>query len=265
MPRFYFSGVVLPERAPLSVSEVHSQIMGPQGGVYATLHLNIWLNQITVTVESDEPNIFTLRNYVRSEAEFVTSVAGFLMGYGYDIEITKVFGENLSPTQVFGIDIPVLSERAKKRDLGGCVNAIFPLCFGEYAIFLRRCLTDLSFAIKRLDDTAFYCYRALESLRQSFGTNLSEADQWKAMTQAVGSSKDEMDPLRSYAFPARHGVPKRLTDEVRQNLFLYTWGIVEKYIDFRLVTAGSAPVFSTPMPSGPVTGSESSESTPHMP
>src|SRR5262249_5581452 len=147
-------------------------------------------------------------------------------------------------TQVFGIDIPVLSVRSKGRDLDALVNAIFPLCFGKEAIFLRRCLADLSFAIKRLDDTAFYCFRALESLRQSFGTGISEAEQWKAMADAVGSSKEEMEPLREHAFPARHGIPKGLSDDERQKLFLYTWGIVEKYIDFRLAKAGSAPAFS---------------------
>jgi len=248
MPRVFFSGKVIPERAPLSVSEVSSQFVGADGTVYATLRLNIWQNQITVAVESEEADLFTLRNLVRSEAEFVTSVAGFLLGHGYDIEITKAFGESLVPTQVFGIDIPVLAERAKGKDIGGRVNSIFPLCFGEDAVFLRRCLNDLSFAIKRLDDTAFYCFRALESLRQSFGPNLSEADQWRAMSQAVGSTRDDMEPLRKHAFPARHGIPIPLTDEERQRLFLYTWGIVERYIDFRMVQRGSAPVFSEPAP-----------------
>jgi len=248
MSKLFFSGVVLPERAPLSVSEVHSQIVGPDGKTYATLALNICNNQISVVVESDEPDIFTLRNIVRSEAEFVTNVAGFLCGYGYDIEITKAFGDALDPTQVFGIDIPVLANRTEGRDLGLLVNAIFSLCFGPDAIYIRRCLADLSFAIKRADDTPFYCFRALESLRQSFGVELSEAEQWKAMAEAVGSSKTEMEPLRTRAFPARHGVPMPLSDQERQELFIYTWRVVERYIDFRLAASGSAPVFSKVLP-----------------
>ncbi len=243
MQRTYFSGVVLPERAPLSVSTVHSQVIGASGDVYATLTLNVWLNQITVTVDSSEPSVLTLRNLARSEAECVTSVAGFLTGCGYDVEITKAFDESLASTQVFGIDIPVLAERSRSRDIGLLVNAIFPLCFGGHAIFLRRCLADLSFSIKRLDDTAFYCFRAIESLRQSFGTHLSEAEQWNAMAKAVNSSKEAMTPLRTHAFPARHGLPNPLSDDERQKLFLYTWTVVEKYIDFRLGESGAAPMF----------------------
>jgi hypothetical protein len=243
MPRLFFSGVVLPERAALSVSEFNSQISGFGGNQSATLKLNIYCNQISVVVETDEPNILTVRNLVRSEAEFVSSLAGFLMGNGYDIEITKAFGETLVPTHVFGIDIPVLAERAKDRDLNRLVNSIVPLCFGETAIFLRRCLTDLSFAIKRLEDTAFYCFRAIESLRQSFGAQLSDAAQWKAMGEAVGSSKEDMEHLRKHAFPARHGMPLYLSDDDRQKLFLYTWTTVENYINFRLTELGMTPAF----------------------
>ena len=248
MPRTFFSGVVLPERAPLSVSNVHSQIVDATGKAHATITLNIYANQVTATVESDEPNLYTLRNLVRSETEFVTSVAGFLLGHGYDVEITKVFDLQLASTQVFGIDIPVVSQRAQGRDVPAVVNAIFPLCYGSDAVYLRRCLADLTAALRRLDDAPFYCYRALESLRQSFGAGLSDGEQWQAMAQALGSSKEEMEPLRSLAFPARHGAAKPLTDDERGKIYMYTWDIVERYIDYRLVQSGASPVFSAHAP-----------------
>jgi hypothetical protein len=244
MPRTLFSGVVLPERASISVSNVHSQIVDAAGKPYAMITLNIYANQVTVAVDSDESDLYTLRNIVRSEAEFVTSVAGFLLGHGYDVEITKAFDPQLSATQVFGVDIPVVSHRAQGRDIAALVNAIFPLCYGRDAVFLRRCLSDLTASLKRLDDTAFYCYRALESLRQSFGTGLSDGEQWKAMAQALGSSKEDMEPLQRAAFPARHGAAKLLTDDERGKLYTYTWDIVEKYIDYRLLESGASPAFS---------------------
>jgi hypothetical protein len=113
-------------------------------------------------------------------------------------------------------------------------------------LFSGRCLADLSFAIKRPDDTAFYCFRALESLRQSFGSDLREAEQWAAMAKAVGSSKADMQPLRDHAFRARHGAHRAITDEERQKFFLYTWETVEKYIDYRLVASARAPIFFPP-------------------
>jgi hypothetical protein len=241
--KWYFSGVIHPERASLIVSTVGAKIVGPDGTQYAALSLNVYMNQLSVVVESEEQNLSTLRNVVRSEAEFLVNAAGFIAGHGYDVEITKVFNDSLATTQIFGVDIPVLSERSKSRDVSRLANAIFPLCYGPEAVYMRRCLADLSAATKRPEDTGFYCFRALESLRHSFGNDLDEAGQWKAMADAVGSSKEEMEPLRSHAFPARHGAPKAISDEERQKLFLYTWDVVEKYVDFRLKKLGVAPVF----------------------
>ena len=246
MPRLYFSGLVLPERAPLSVSGVHASIVGPDGAAHALIALNIWANQISATVDSEETDVLTLRNLVRAEAEFVTSLAGFLLGFGYDVEITKAFNEDLSQNQVFGIDVAVLTARAQGRDLSTVINAVLPLCYGADAIFLRRCLTDLSLAMKRLDDTAFYCFRAIESLKQSFGSHLTEREQWSALAAAVESTKAEMEPLRARAFPARHGPAQPLSDAERQELFIYTWRVVERYIDYRLAERGAPKAFQAP-------------------
>lgn len=242
MKRLYFSGQILPERAPLTVSEIRSQVVSSDGSLVAAIALNIYNNQVTAFVDTDEPDIYTVRNLVRSEVEFVTSVAGFLAGYGYDVEITKGFSDDLKQTRVFGIDIATLVERQQGINFNEAINAIFPLCYGEYAVFLRRCLADLSFAIKRLDDTAFYCFRAIESLRQSFGLEqglTDEKQQWAAMTAATGKTKDDVEPLRSHAFPGRHGVPRPLSDDERKRLFLITWDVVESYINYRLAKLGS--------------------------
>lgn len=48
----------------------------------------------------------------------------------------------------------------------------------------------------------------VESLRQSFGPHLKEMQQWSALGTAVESTKEEMEPLRARAFPARHGPPE---------------------------------------------------------
>ncbi len=242
--RTYFSGLILPERAPLSLATVRSKIHDREGREVASIGLNIYANQITAAVDSVDAELYTLRNFVRAEAEFLTGLVGFVAGHGYDVVITKAFGEDLDPTLVFGIDIPVLTERARGRDLQRLVNAVAPLCYGEQAIFLQRCLVDLSSAMKRLDDSAFYCYRAIESIRRSFGPELSDREQWQAMSTALGSSRDEMEPLRARAFDARHGQAAALSDQERSEVFTCTWDVVEKYIDFRLDQGGLPRQFS---------------------
>jgi hypothetical protein len=65
------------------------------------------------------------------------------------------------------------------------------------------------------------------------------------MGAALGTSTEEMEPLRRHAFPARHGNHLPLTDRERQQLFLYTWDVVERYINYRLAGTGAAPAFTT--------------------
>jgi hypothetical protein len=200
MQRYFFSGVVLPERAVMSVHDVHLSAYDNRGQeLHAVLN-----NQISIRIDTEETDPLTLRNYARAEAEFFVNVAGFPMGHGYDVEVTKVFDQDLSVTHVFGIEIPVVAARAAGGDFNAAVNGIIPLCFGELGVFLRRALADLSFALKRLDDTPFYCFRGIESLRHSFGYEQqlsSESEQWKAMAAAIGGSKTELEPLRAGRSP----------------------------------------------------------------
>lgn len=243
MKTMYLTGVVLPERATLNMSPFGSQILKEDGTPYLSVRIDLSANQVSARVETAEQNIYTVRNLVRKEVELFTDIAGFLMGHAYDVEIRMAAGPDLESPIVFGIDIPVLAGRATGRDFSGLASAILPLCYGPGAEHLRRCLTDIASAIKRPDDTAFYCFRALESLRHSFGANLSESEQWKAMATAVDSNKEEMAELRDEALAARHGNHKSFTDESRAKHFSYTWSIVERYIDHRLEASGRARIF----------------------
>jgi hypothetical protein len=98
-------------------------------------------------------------------------------------------------------------------------------------------------AIMHAEDTPFYCFRALESLKQYFGfvTGKSkDGEQWQEMAKAIGDRRADIEPIRELAFPARHGVPEYLSDEMRKNMFFVTWQIVETYINYRLEQTGSS-------------------------
>lgn len=243
MKKLFLSGTLHPERAMLSVGNLEHELMAPDGKKQGRIKFNIYNNQITAFVEweNDSEDIYTLRNITKAGVELITNVVGFLKGYAYDVEIAKIFDGELDLSFVFGVQIPALEERNKDRD-GSTVNHIYPLCFGSEGVYLRRCLGDLSMAIKHPDDTPFYCFRALESLKQYFGyTTGAETDreQWEEMAKTIGGKRDDVEPIRKLAFPARHGVPEPVTDQIRKNTFLTTWDIVEKYVDYRLKQSGS--------------------------
>jgi hypothetical protein len=245
MKKLFLSGTIHPERAGLTIKNLENEFVSPDGKIVGRLKFNITNNQVTALIESENEreNIYTLRNYTKACVEFVTNLMGFIKGYAYDVEITKVFDDKLDHYFVFGIGIPALEKRNKDRDVSTAMPHIYPLCFGSDGVYLRRCLEDLNMAIKRPDDTPFHCFRAIESLRQYFGFVDGIADdhkQWKAMAKAIGGKREDLEPIRKLAFPARHGVPNPITDQERKDIFFLTWNIVERVIDYRLKKSGAS-------------------------
>jgi hypothetical protein len=239
--RFHLVGVVRPERAGISISKMG--IRADIGGVPFTFTFQIACNQLLAIVDTDESNTWTIRNELKHFVDTALSLVGFLKGYSYDVDITALFDGEMKAWRVYGNDIPVLAKRGAAIDLNVAANKLLPLCRGQNGPFLRRCFTDLSLAMRSAHDTGFYCFRAIESLKQSFPSSLPagnerDAEQWKAMAAAINASKEEMDLVRDFALPARHGVGKPVTDEERKQMFLKTWDIVERYVNYRLAEAG---------------------------
>ena len=240
MKRYYFSGVIHPQRAPLTVQELGFRLGKLDGSPFATMKFSIVCNQITCVIEcdSDDEDIFSLRNLVKSNIETVISLLGFIKGYAYDIEITKVFDEGCSLCWVFGIDLQVveniyLSINNDIEKLNEAINSISHLCLMTEGVYLRRCLNDLRMSMRYLDDSAFYCFRAIETIKQYFGY-ITDAEQWLAMKNAIGGEKGDLNFVRKLAFPARHGTPTIITDEERGKIFAITWSVVERFINYRL-------------------------------
>ena len=210
------------------------EFLHPSTGHRARTRLNIVLNQVTVLVRSDvEWDIFDLRNVAKQLVADHLAMVGYIKGYAYDIEIRQILNTEKDIDYVYGIDIPCIGERNKEKDVGGEAAKIMAHWGGENGIFVRRCLNDLTMAMKHPDDTAFYCFRALESLkhycRVRFGIG-SESDQWKKLSEITGTGRDDIEFIREKAFPSRHGDVVGITSDERAKMFLKTWDIVDAFL-----------------------------------
>ncbi|MFN6536585.1 MAG: hypothetical protein RM021_009455 [Nostoc sp. EkiNYC01] len=250
MKRYYFSGVVHPERASLTVQEIRIRIGNIDGNPFATMKFSVVCNQIICVIECDLNNedVFSLRNIVKSNIETVISILGFLKGYAYDVEITKVFDEECNFYLIFGINLQTVENiyshiNNEAEKLNEIINYLYPLCLMKEGVYLRRCLNDLRMSMRYLDDTAFYCFRSIETIKQYFGymaATEKDAEQWLAMSKAIGGEKEDIDFVRKLAFPARHGVPTIITDEDRGKIFSITWSVVERFVNYRLEQESSS-------------------------
>jgi hypothetical protein len=76
--------------------------------------------------------------------------------------------------------------------------------------FARHALADLRAALEYPDDTAFYAYRAIETVRQSFlagdtDTDASRKKSWQALRDTLNVDRESLDQARALATPRRHG------------------------------------------------------------
>lgn len=235
MEPYLFYGVVLPERAQLSLQFAlgFSHVVS---GVEGVAKISIILNQIAVRVESEYNwDIFDLRNVVKNIVQNHLAMVGYLMGYAYDLEVTRVINQSREIDYVFGIDIPCLTERGKAINLRDTLVKLRDKTIGVNGVFLNRCFADLVSSMKHADDTGFYCYRAIESLRHHCAavhglSGVDKARQWEKFREISKCTKEALLEIKAAADPLRHGEASGGNAEDRAKLLTSTWGIVDGYL-----------------------------------
>lgn len=236
MEPYLFYGTVLPERAQLTL-QISLGFTHELSGISGSAKISVVLNQLSVWVESEhEWEIFDLRNLVSDIVQNQLAMIGFLKGYAYDFELTRVLNRSRGIDYVFGIDIPCLAERKHSVDLNEAIQKLFDKTVGTNGIFLNRCFNDLISSMKHADDTGFYCYRAIESLRHhcaaKHGMSIaSKGTQWEKFRELSGSTEETLRAIKNAADPLRHGGVTRVSAEERVQLFTKTWEVVEGYLN----------------------------------
>lgn len=236
MEPYLFYGVVLPERAQLSLQFAvgFSHVIS---GIEGVAKVSIVLNQVAVRIETEHNwDIFDLKNVVKNIVQNHLAMVGYLMGYAYDLEVTRVLNQSREIDYVFGIDIPCLTERGKGIDLEGALVKLREKTIGANGVFLNRCFADLVSSMKHADDTGFYCYRAIESLRHHCAavhglSDAGKARQWEKLREISGCTEETLREIKSAADPLRHGEASGANSEDRAKLFTSTWDIVDGYLN----------------------------------
>lgn len=210
MDSYLFQGIVLPERAQISLSFSvgFTSITSERGGVARG---SIILNQVAVTIETEhEWNIHTLKNVVADLVQDHLNFVGFVKGLAYDLQITRVINKSRGVDYVFGIEVPCLVERGKNIDLNSEVSKLHDKLTEHNGVLLSRCFNDLVSAMKHATDTGFYCYRAIESLRHHCAANhglesTSKPTQWQKFREVASCSEATLLTIKAAADGPRHG------------------------------------------------------------
>jgi hypothetical protein len=234
MDVYYFQAKVLPERAIISFefSTVFSHYMS---GKRAKAKVSAVLNQVAIWVEAeDEWDIFDLRNCVAYMLNMHFAARSFVTGCAYDFEITRVINRERGIDYVFGINVLAVPASIEDSDLEGSIRKLLQKAVGAEGLFLNRCLADFLSALKDVNDAAFYCYRAVESLRHHCAaingmSNENKAKQWEKFRESAQCEESVLLSLKVAADPIRHGAVPDVKSQDWQHLLAVTWKIIDGY------------------------------------
>ena len=229
-----FFGRVIPERADVKVSEISLQHRS-QWGDY---RMNIFIHgsQILVDVPVEDvdevENIHTLRNLVQSAVSSLTDFLAFLEGLYVSVEIISVI-DTEGRKRVFGVKYSPVAKKVDSQDKRDeLLTKVVRAYQTEASPYLQRAFTDYRLAMNHAEDTGFYCFRAVESIRQFFYDGNKDKS-WKKLREALDVERETIeDRIQKYSKRRRHGDLDSLTAEERNQIIVTTWDILESFIEY---------------------------------
>ncbi|WP_336755378.1 hypothetical protein [Pantoea sp. USHLN298] len=236
---YFFWGKVLPERARLDLN-LNKTFKALDIELEGEVIISIILNQVLVTVKViKEENIFLLKRIVNSLLDAEMSKLAFIRGFSYSAIIDRCLKEDGAEDWVYGIDYPLEKGVHTVGAINEMLNWMQPLSVGVEGILIERCLNDFKSALTHLDDAPFYCYRAIETLRNHCAdingiskSSESRAAQWQTIRDAIGITKEEIGYFTQWATQLRHGHMAYMSGEDESNVLNKTHSILHSYFKY---------------------------------
>jgi len=203
----FFNGRIKPEWAGFTYSEPILLQSVSATGEKASAAVSVQRGRVSVKVEGQaetESDVEIMRYYAETVTRAIADAYGFTVGAAFDVEIAAC--ANLKGEQAaFGIGFDELRQ-----------DAIQPQSLLKAALmspYLQRALADYRLAIQTPHDTAFYAYRAIESMREHFRGDSSKAEAWEHMRASLDLTKERLTRWKDMADLQRHGVLVDKIDE----------------------------------------------------
>jgi len=234
---YNFFGIVHPERANVTISRIGMILNLPEVGIVdVEVSSTITCSQISVSAYSltKIEDVPSLKNYIEDAIRIEVDVLGYLNGCGYSIEIIQMIDSLGSPPVIFGVDIPILRP-ALESDFTLAFSEIIDLFRDYKSDALRRSLADFREAIRNPKDTAFFCFRSIESLRHFFISEKNAKDKkqsWECLREELGIEKSEIEAIQVFADPIRHGDTRYISGAQRAEVYTITKAMIEKFIAY---------------------------------
>jgi hypothetical protein len=234
--KYQFKATLYPKRLHLSISDpipFESSVPlldGTTAEDSGVLTLNKGDLKLEFSTSQQNVDLATLKIRVEEIIGSIVNSLGYLSGLFYFADIESAQDEN-GNVVTFGLGAQEIVDTKNDRPIKSLAKIAGII---QLERSLPRILSDLRGAVIYANDTGFYCFRAVETIRAHFESRLSLSREaaWPEMRRALNLSRSWFDQFSTYALPQRHGARKGMSAGERVNILKQAWFVVDRFIVF---------------------------------
>jgi len=234
---------------PVQTSPITINLQGPQFGK-AKIDLLTSGPDVILKLDTEEKraNLATLRHVAQGMLAAIYDAMTYLTGASITVELSSAYDADADSLSAFFLAVPEPFIVSEAQPIAEVIR------LAVESPIVRRVLRDFHQAIVVIDDTPFYCYRAIETIAQSMmpkGQENNRKAGWARLRIGLQIEPGCISKLESASQPSRHGKPlPHVTGKTRMKQVKLTRQIVERYILFLLRGEQDLPEEEFPLLTG---------------
>jgi len=234
--KYIINGRALPERCNISFDTVTYNLDEE------VVSVTCFNSQIVASLETSVVSVSYAKNRISIVSKMIVGCMGFALGRHYSLDLCTVVIEN---------DAGVILNSYVYEGVGeGQVQSNPDDIFTKARLLaekdqnFRIALNDYMSAIEDGSNCAFYCYRAIEAIKQTFAGK-SDKQKWQGMHESLGTCREYITKnIKQHADIERHGNWMDQTDLSLNNLTemqKVTQDILLAYLSYKSRACRSIP------------------------
>jgi hypothetical protein len=193
--------------------------------------------------QPDTANLETLKNILIEEVRLIINVFGYTDSFYLDVYLLNIKCEELNINWDFGIKGEYninRNEQERKAEFDKIMSLFKGKDYSRYS-WLKDSFADFHNAIKYPAQTAQYCFRAIEIIRQNYYEDITNTDNdtrrndgWRNLRTELNYTRQDFNEIERFGLPNRHGQYPAITYEVRKRIMNFTRQLIDRFVDKRL-------------------------------
>jgi hypothetical protein len=230
------TGRIIPERKAFGHEGLRLYVKEPDSGIDICVIFGVIDNQLVAKVlgkVGDQSHV-TLWNIITQAEQIVLNAEAFTSGRVFEVDLVSLLREDVdkldgSMSFHYRDNVhDVIADRNAAFD----ARQVWDLCIMDEGFALRLCLNDLNMALRQQNDAPFYCYRAVEIIKNHIGSRCggNERQQWEVTRNTLGVEREKLEIIKALADPLRHGRRVTFKGAEWRQVILISWEVTEAYM-----------------------------------